>query len=274
MPLRRPKKSIRAVVRLDRKVCFVWEECRDQQVNYKVSVPSNTLSYNRPMAAQPLIAPSILSADFARLGQQIAEAEQAGADWIHIDVMDGHFVPPISMGQVVVAACRKVTELPLDVHLMVENPDALLQSFAESGADHIHIHVEASPNIENSLRAIQKLGCKAGVALNPATPASAIQSVLHIADVVLAMTVNPGYAGQGFTREVLPKISELRAAIAKAGSQALIEIDGGVDADTLPAALEAGGQVFVAASAVYKHPQGIAAGIQALRSASLQAIKH
>ncbi len=273
MPLRRPKKSIRAVVRGGRKVCLVREEWAGMSGDYKVFCSLNTLSYNRPMAAQPLIAPSILSADFARLGQQIAEAEQAGADWIHIDVMDGHFVPPITMGQVVVEACRKLTELPLDVHLMVENPDAMLQSFAESGADHIHVHIEASPNIERSLKAIQKLGCKAGVALNPATPASAIQSVLPIADLVLAMTVNPGYAGQGFIREVLPKVNQLRAAIAEAGSHALIEIDGGVDAETLPAALEAGGQIFVAASAVYKHPQGIAAGMQALRSASLQAIK-
>src|SRR3990172_7431606 len=129
------------------------------------------LSYNQPMAAQPLIAPSILSADFARLGEQITEAQQAGADWIHIDVMDGHFVPPITMGQVVVEACRKATQLPLDVHLMVENPDAMLESFAEAGADHIHVHVEASPNIENSLKAVRKLGCKAGVALSPGTPA-------------------------------------------------------------------------------------------------------
>lgn len=242
--------------------------------DYKVYCSLNTLSYNRPMAAQPLIAPSILSADFARLGEQIAEAEEAGADWIHIDVMDGHFVPPITMGQVVVAACRKVTELPLDVHLMVENPDAMLQSFAESGADHIHVHIEASPNIENSLKAIQKLGCKAGVALNPDTPAAAIQSVLRVADLVLAMTVNPGYSGQGFIRAVVPKISELRSAIVEVGSHALIEIDGGVDAETLPAALEAGGQVFVAASAVYKHPQGIGAGMRALRNASLQSIKH
>src|SRR3972149_459774 len=119
------------------------------------------------MPSQPLIAPSILSADFARLGEQIAVAEEAGADWIHIDVMDGHFVPPITIGQVIVEACRKATELPLDVHLMVENPDTMLASFAEAGADHIHVHVEASPNIEATLKAIQKLGCKAGVALNP-----------------------------------------------------------------------------------------------------------
>ncbi|MEX2160332.1 MAG: ribulose-phosphate 3-epimerase [Anaerolineales bacterium] len=225
------------------------------------------------MAFQPLLAPSILSADFTRLGQQIAEAEQAGADWIHIDVMDGHFVPPITMGQVIVEACRKATELPLDIHLMVQNPDGMLPSFAEAGADHIHVHVEASPNIEQSLKAIRKLGCKAGVAISPGTPAEAIMSALPLADLILVMTVNPGYAGQGFMHELLPKVSELREAIAACGSQALVEIDGGLDAETLPAALEAGGQVFVAASAVYDHPQGAAAGMQALRSASLQALK-
>lgn len=226
------------------------------------------------MASQPLIAPSILSADFARLGEQIAEAEQAGADWIHIDVMDGHFVPPITMGQVVVEACRRITELPLDVHLMVENPDAMLQSFADAGADHIHVHIEASPNIHRSLERIRELGCKAGVAINPGTPAEAIEPVLNLADMVLVMTVNPGYSGQAFLHEVMPKVSELHEAIVAGKSSALIEIDGGVDAETLPAALEAGGRVFVAASAVYHHPQGVAAGIQALRSASLEALKH
>lgn len=246
----------------------------NEQVNYKVFCCINPLSYNQPMAAQLVIAPSILSADFARLGEQIAEAEQAGADWIHIDVMDGHFVPPITMGQVVVAACRKATALPLDVHLMVSDPDPMLSSFAEAGADHIHVHIEASPNIEKSLNAIQKLGRKAGVALNPSTPAAAVQAVLHLADLVLVMTVNPGYSGQDFMPEVLPKIRDLRTAIATTRSTALIEIDGGVDAETLPAALAAGGQVFVAASAVYKHPQGIAAGMHALRSASLHGIQH
>lgn len=226
------------------------------------------------MAFQPLLAPSILSADFARLGEQLAEAEEAGADWIHIDVMDGHFVPPITMGQVVVEVCRKATQLPLDVHLMVQNPDSMLSSFADAGADHIHVHVETSPDLEKSLAAIHKLGCKAGVALNPSTPAEAIKSVLPLVDILLVMSVNPGYSGQDFIASVLPKISELRSAVSEAGSAALIEIDGGVDAETLPAALEAGGQVFVAASAVYKHPRGVAAGLQALRDAALQTVRH
>lgn len=231
------------------------------------------LGYNLAMASQPLIAPSILSADFAHLGEQIAAAEQAGADWIHIDVMDGHFVPPITMGQVVVEACRKVTELPLDVHLMVENPDAMLQSFADAGADHIHVHIEACPEIEKSLKTIRSLGCKAGLAINPETPAANALLHLKAADIVLVMSVHPGYSGQDFIPDVLPKAAELRRAIDSAGLDALIEFDGGVDVDTLPAAIDAGGQVFVAASAVFKHPQGISAGLHALRSASLAALK-
>ena len=226
------------------------------------------------MASQPLIAVSILSADFSRLGDQIAEAEQAGADWIHIDVMDGHFVPPITMGQVVVEACRKATNLPLDVHLMVDNPDAMLKSFADAGADHIHVHVEASPDIEKSLQNIRKLGCKAGLAINPETPASTALSHLKFTDIVLVMSVHPGYSGQDFIPEVLTKVTEIRRAVDSANLNTLIQLDGGVDAVTLPAALEAGGQVFVAASAVYKHPQGVGAGIQALRSASMAALKH
>lgn len=226
------------------------------------------------MASQPLIAPSILSADFARLGEQISAADQAGADWIHIDVMDGHFVPPITMGQVVVEACRKVTRLPLDVHLMVENPDAMLQSFADAGADHIHVHVEACPDVEKSLQAIHILGCKAGLAINPETDAAKALPHLGAADIILVMSVHPGYSGQDFIPEVLPKVSEFRRAIDSAHLETLIQLDGGVDAETLPAALEAGGQVFVAASAIYAHPQGIAAGIQALRTASFSSVKH
>ncbi len=226
------------------------------------------------MASQPLIAPSILSADFARLGEQITAAEQAGADWIHIDVMDGHFVPPITMGQVIVEACRRVTELPLDVHLMVENPDAMLQSFADAGADHIHVHIEASPDIEKSLQTIHDLGCKAGLAINPETPAVKALPHLKSADIILVMSVHPGYSGQDFIPEVLPKVAEFRRAIDSGNLETLTQLDGGVDAETLRAALEAGGQVFVAASAVYGHPQGVAAGIHALRSASLAALKH
>jgi ribulose-phosphate 3-epimerase len=222
------------------------------------------------MASQPLLAPSLLSADFSRLAEQIAEAEHHGADWIHIDVMDGHFVPPITMGQMVVKTCRRLTDLPLDVHLMVENPDGMLQSFAEAGADHIHIHLEASPDPTKSLNTIRSLGCKAGLAINPETDASAVLPHLAAADIILVMSVHPGASGQGFISEVLPKASALRAALADSGSQALIEMDGGIDANTLPQALEAGVQVFVAGNAIYAHPKGIAAGLQALRDSSLQ----
>jgi len=226
------------------------------------------------MAAKPLIAPSILSADFARLGEQITEAERGGADWIHIDVMDGHFVPPITMGQMVTETCRRVTELPLDVHLMVEYPDPMLESFAEAGADHIHVHIEASPDIDKSLQAIRRLGCKAGLAVNPETDAAAVLPHLKAADIVLVMSVHPGYSGQEFLPEVLQKVSELRRAIDEQHLETLIQLDGGIDAYSLPLALEAGGSVFVAASAVFKHKAGITAGIKALRDATLEAQKH
>jgi ribulose-phosphate 3-epimerase len=222
------------------------------------------------MASQPLFAPSILSADFSRLAEQIAEAEQHGADWIHVDVMDGHFVPPITMGQMVVKTCRQITALPLDVHLMVEHPDGMLQSFAEAGADHILVHVEACPDPTRTLHTIRSLGCKAGIVLNPETETSAVLPHLAAADIVLVMSVHPGYSGQSFISEVLPKVSALRSAIADAGSDALLEMDGGIDAHTLPHALEAGAQVLVAGNAVFAHPKGIAAGLQALRDSSLQ----
>ena len=223
------------------------------------------------MASRPLIAPSILSADFSRLGEQIAEAEGNGADWIHIDVMDGHFVPPITMGQLVTETCRKITDLPLDVHLMVDAPDKMLQSFADAGADHIHIHAEASPDIKESLEAIRSLGCKAGVAINPKTPAKTIGLALGHADLILVMSVYPGYAGQDFVPEVLPKVRELRKMLVDSRSKAIIGMDGGIDHKTLPLGVTAGAKAFVAARAVFKHPEGIAAGMQSLRSASLEA---
>ena len=220
------------------------------------------------MASGPILAPSILSADFARLGEQIAEAEEHGAAWLHIDVMDGHFVPPISMGQVLVEAYRRVTKLPLDVHLMVREPEKMLASFAEAGADHLTVHVEAVSEPGETLEEIRRLGCKAGLALNPDTPAEAAFEVLPAADILLAMTVHPGYSGQAFLPEVMPKVAALRQKLDDIGSEALIEVDGGIDAETLPLALEAGAQVFVAASAVYGHAEGIAAGMQALQEAA------
>jgi ribulose-phosphate 3-epimerase len=221
------------------------------------------------MPFRPLIAPSILSADFARLGEQVFEAEQHGADWLHVDVMDGRFVPPISMGQVVTATCRRITGLPLDVHLMVQQPGGMLASFAEAGANHITVHVEAVGQVNQTLLQIKDLGCIAGVSLKPATPVEAIESALALADIVLVMSVEPGYGGQAFMPEALTKVRELRQKLDAANPDALIVIDGGIDAQTLPAALEAGVNVFVAGSAIYGHPDGVAAGIQALRDASL-----
>lgn len=211
-----------------------------------------------------LIAPSILSADFANLGDQISQAEEAGADWIHIDVMDGHFVPNLTMGPVVVEACRRITKLPLDVHLMVNSPESLLEAFANAGADRLTVHVEAAANAQEILQTIKQLGCKAGLALNPDTPASAIEPALPMLDLALAMTVNPGYSGQDFIADTLPKITTIRQMLDDVNPDADVEVDGGIDKDTLPQAKAAGANVFVAGSAVFNHSEGIAAGIQAL----------
>jgi ribulose-phosphate 3-epimerase len=213
-----------------------------------------------------LLAASILSADFTQLGQQIVEAEKAGIDWIHVDVMDGHFVPNLSMGPFIVQACRRVTRLPLDVHLMVDNPDSLLEAFAQAGASNLSVHVETCPNLHRTLQAIHALGCTAGVVLNPATPVNLVETVLHMIDLVLVMSVDPGYSGQSFLPEVLPKVSSLRRSIKQVNPSVNIEIDGGINADTLPMALEAGANVFVSAHAIFDYPKGIAAGIQQLRS--------
>ncbi len=219
------------------------------------------------------LAPSILSADFARLGEQIATAEAHGADWIHVDVMDGHFVPNLTMGPLVVEACRRVTDLPLDVHLMIEPPEPLLEAFARAGADVLTVHVEATPHIHRALQRIRDLGCRPGVALNPGTPVSAVEPVLHLAEVVLVMSVNPGFGGQRFLPEVLPKVRRLRALLDEVNPQALVEIDGGIHAETLPLARDAGAQVFVAGSAVFKHPEGISGGMAALKAALTREIR-
>jgi ribulose-phosphate 3-epimerase len=198
------------------------------------------------------IAPSILSADFARLGEEIRDVERGGADWIHVDVMDGHFVPNITIGPLIVEAIRPVTKLPLDVHLMIEEPDRYIPQFAKSGADWITVHQEACRHLHRTLYLIKEQGVKAGVVLNPATPLVTIESVLEDLDMVLLMTVNPGFGGQKFIHSVVPKIKELRRMLDERGlNHVEIEVDGGVNAQTARLCEEAGATVLVAGSAVF-----------------------
>jgi ribulose-phosphate 3-epimerase len=212
-----------------------------------------------------IIAASILSADFTRLGEQIAECEAAGSDWIHVDVMDGHFVQNLTMGPVIVEACRRSTRLPLDVHLMVEQPESLLKDFAAAGASSIIVHVETCPDIAGTLKTIKSLGCKAGVTLNPATPASALEPALTVADHVLVMSVHPGYSGQEFMLESLSKVAEIRSRLDELQSSAILEVDGGITPQNIAQVRDSGAVAFVAAHAIFNHPKGIAAGIRSLR---------
>jgi ribulose-phosphate 3-epimerase len=202
----------------------------------------------RPMK---LIAPSILSADFSRLGEEIKAVEAAGADWIHIDVMDGHFVPNITMGPIIVEAARKSTRLPLDVHLMIENPDRYIPDFAKAGADYIAVQAEACVHLHRTVHLIKESGAKAGVALNPSTPLSALDWVLEDLDFIVIMSVNPGFGGQKFIRNSLDKIRKLRAMLQDHGLKALIQVDGGVNKNTIDKIAQAGADVFVAGSAVF-----------------------
>ena len=213
-----------------------------------------------------ILSTSILSADFARLGEEIAAVEAAGADWIHVDVMDGHFVPNITMGPFVVETCRRITHLPLDVHLMIEEPERYLEAFAKAGASGLTVHVETCPDIVGMLRQIKSLGCKAGAVLNPETPVGMIQPALKEADLILVMSVHPGYSGQAFMPEAVSKVSEIRMKLDALRSSAWLEVDGGIDVETLPQMKEAGATAFVAATAVFKHPQGPAAGVRSLRT--------
>jgi ribulose-phosphate 3-epimerase len=212
-----------------------------------------------------ILAPSILSADFSRLGEEIATVEAAGADWIHVDVMDGHFVPNITMGPFIVETCRRITKLPLDVHLMIEQPERYIEAFAKAGASGMTVHVETCPDIVATLKQIKALGCRAGAVLNPETPVGAIQPALPEADLILVMSVHPGYSGQHFMPEAIAKVSEVRKKLDALRSAAWLEVDGGIDVETLPAMKAAGATAFVAATAVFKHPEGPRAGVESLR---------
>ncbi len=210
------------------------------------------------------IAPSILSANFAELGKEIKDVENGGADYIHIDVMDGHFVPNITMGPMVVKAIRPLTELPLDVHLMIEDPDQYIEAFADAGADYITVHVEAAAHLHRTIQLIKSKGVKAGVVLNPATPAEWVKPIFQDIDMVLLMTVNPGFGGQSFIPSVVPKIKQIRSWADEINPKLEIEVDGGINTETAAVCAEAGADVFVAGSAIYNKNDREAA-IQDLR---------
>lgn len=214
----------------------------------------------------PLIAPSILSADFAKLGEEVRAIDAAGADWVHVDVMDGHFVPNLTIGPAVVDAIRPHTNLPLDVHLMIEPADPFIDAFVDAGADYLTVHIEAGPHAHRSIQRIKDAGVKAGISLCPATPAEAVFELLEEVDLVLVMSVNPGFGGQSFIPSQLAKIAKLSAAISMSGRDIRLEVDGGINAETSKAALEAGADVLVAGSAIFRgKPDDYAKNIAALR---------
>ncbi|KQL35475.1 MULTISPECIES: ribulose-phosphate 3-epimerase [Bacillaceae] len=214
------------------------------------------------------IAPSILAANFAKLGEEVLEVEKAGAELIHIDVMDGHFVPNITMGPIVVEALRPLTKLPLDVHLMIENADQYIESFAKAGADYITVHVEASPHLHRTIQLIRSFGVKPGVVLNPHTPIESIQHVLEDIDMVLFMTVNPGFGGQKFIHSVVPKVKQLADIVKERNLAIEIEIDGGINEETIIPCVEAGATIFVAGSAIY-NAEDKGKALQAIKEAGL-----
>lgn len=212
-----------------------------------------------------LLAPSIIAADFAHIADEVAACESAGADWLHVDVMDGHFVPTITIGPLFTESLKRVTKLPLDVHLMISEPEKHIEAFAKAGANNITVHVETCPDLPRVIERIKSLGCTAGVTLNPATPASALDSVLPLVDLVLVMSVVPGYSGQKFMPEMIAKVEEIRTKLNTLRSHAHLEVDGGINAQTLPLMKKAGANVFVTGNAAFKHPQGSGAGVRALK---------
>jgi len=213
------------------------------------------------------LAPSILSADFARLGQQIDEVARAGADYVHVDVMDGHFVPNITIGAPVVASIRRATNLPLDVHLMIERPERYISQFARAGADIITVHVEASAHLHATIQLIKELGAKAGVSLNPPTPLAVAEEFLSHVDLVLIMSVNPGFGGQSFMPETLPKIANMRRLLKNRELHAELEVDGGINADNASDIVEAGADILVAGNSIFGAQAGIGEAIRRLREA-------
>jgi ribulose-phosphate 3-epimerase len=212
-----------------------------------------------------LLAPSIIASDFTHIADEVATIEAAGADWIHVDVMDGHFVPDITIGPLFVRSLRRVANLPLDAHLMISEPEKYIPAFAEAGVNNITVHVETCPDLPKVIAQIKSYGCAAGVTLNPATPASAIDHVLPLVDLVLVMSVVPGFSGQKFMPEMISKVEEIRTKLDVLRSSAHLEVDGGINAETLPLMKRAGANVFVTGNAAFKHPQGSGAGVRALK---------
>ena len=212
------------------------------------------------------IAPSLLAADFTRLGQQVKDAEAAGADLLHYDVMDGRFVPNITMGAFILEQVRQVTTLPLDVHLMIVEPERYIEQFAGAGADSISVHIEACPNLHQTLQQIRTSGCKVGVAINPHTPASMLAEIITMVDIVNVMTVNPGFGGQKSLQAMTSKIATIRAMVGDVHGAVDIEVDGGINVETADDAVQAGANVLIAGTTIFRHPQGVQAGVDALRA--------